>query len=70
VPVPVPVPVPVQANAPEHGHGPHDGAGGARPAGLAVTAGDVSHEPRPAPPSTGPAPVAPQIPTAGEVGKS
>ncbi|MGA3248121.1 MAG: mechanosensitive ion channel family protein, partial [Paraburkholderia sp.] len=66
----VPVPVPVQANAPEHGHGPHDGAGGARPAGLAVTAGDVSHEPRPAPPSTGPAPVAPQIPTAGEVGKS
>jgi moderate conductance mechanosensitive channel len=29
---------------------------------------DVSHESRPAPPSTGPAPIAPQIPTAGEGG--
>jgi small conductance mechanosensitive channel len=61
--------VPVHAHAPEQGHVPHGGAGGARPAGLSV-ARDVSHEPRPAPPSTGPAPVAPQIPTAGEAGKS
>jgi len=62
--------VPVQAHAAEHGHAPHGGVGGARSAGLAVAARDVSHEPRPAPPSTGPAPVAPQIPTAGEAGKS
>jgi small conductance mechanosensitive channel len=34
---------------------------------LAV-ARDVSHEPRPAPPPTGTAPVSPQIPTAGEAG--
>jgi hypothetical protein len=62
--------VPVQAHAAEHGHPPHGVAVGGRPAGLAVAARDVSHEPRPAPPSTGPAPVAPQIPTAGEAGKS
>ena len=65
--------VPVHAQMPEHGPVPHGGAGGARSGGspgLAVAARDVSHEPRPAPPSTGPAPVAPQIPTAGEAGKS
>jgi small conductance mechanosensitive channel len=65
--------VPVHVQTPEHGPLPHGGAGGARSAGspsLAVAARDVSHEPRPAPPSTGPAPVAPQIPTAGEAGKS
>ena len=38
---------------------------------AAAPARDVSHAPRPAPPSTGQtAPVPPQIPTAGEVGKS
>jgi small conductance mechanosensitive channel len=67
--------------APLHGHGaepghgaahavPHGGpAAGARSANLAV-ARDVSHEPRPSPPSTGTAPVSPQIPTAGEAGKT
>ncbi len=67
--------------APLHGHGaepghgaahaaPHGGpAAGARAANLAV-ARDVSHEPRPSPPSTGTAPVSPQIPTAGEAGKT
>jgi len=71
--------------APLHGHGgepghaaahaaphvaPHAGPlSGARAANLAV-ARDVSHEPRPAPPPTGTAPVPPQIPTAGEAGKT
>jgi small-conductance mechanosensitive channel len=61
------------AHTPTLGHGGHapPDVQGARPAGLSVaTARDVSHEPRPAPPSTGTAPVAPQIPTAGDAGKS
>jgi small-conductance mechanosensitive channel len=63
--------VPVHAHASEYGHAPHGGPTGARPGGLAVAAArDVSHEPRPAPPSTGTAPVSPQIPTAGDAGKS
>ncbi|MBP0589953.1 mechanosensitive ion channel [Paraburkholderia sp. LEh10] len=42
-----------------------------RPAGPMAPARDVSHEPRPAPPSTGQtASVPPQIPTAGDVGKT
>ena len=61
---------PAHAQTPERAHASHGGQGG-RPAGLAVAAArDVSHEPRPSPPSTGPAPVAPQIPTAGDAGKS
>jgi len=47
------------------------GAGQASAALAAAPARDVSHEPRPAPPSTGQtASVPPQIPTAGESGKS
>ena len=58
---------PVHAPTAEHAHAVHGG----RSAELAVAgARDVSHEPRPAPPSTGTAPVAPQIPTAGDAGKS
>ena len=61
---------PVHVQTTEHAHAVHGGQGG-RPAELAVAgARDVSHEPRPAPPSTGTAPVAPQIPTAGDAGKS
>ena len=47
-------------------------SGSASPAQtVAPAARDVSHAPRPAPPSTGEtAPVAPQIPTAGEPGRS
>jgi len=63
-------------DVPEHRRAPHAGSAGvggtagARAAGLAV-ARDVSHEPRPAPPPTGQtAPVPPQIPTAGDAGKS
>lgn len=60
----------VQHSRSEHEHAVHAGPGGSRAAGLAV-ARDVSHEPRPAPPPTGDtAPIPPQIPTAGESGKS
>jgi small conductance mechanosensitive channel len=50
----------------------HAAGGSATPAQTAAPAvRDVSHAPRPAPPSTGEtAPVAPQIPTAGEPGRS
>jgi moderate conductance mechanosensitive channel len=53
-------------------HPAHAGPVMARGAGLAMaSARDVSHEPRPAPPSTGDtAPIPPQIPTAGDAGKS
>ena len=59
----------LQRSRAEHEHAAHAGPG-SRAAGLAV-ARDVSHEPRPAPPPTGDtAPIPPQIPTAGESGKS
>ncbi|NPT59539.1 mechanosensitive ion channel family protein [Paraburkholderia elongata] len=53
-----------------HGHGHAETGGSTRAAHAAVAAArDVSHEPRPAPPSTGQtAPIPPQIPTAGEAG--
>jgi small-conductance mechanosensitive channel len=62
----------LQHGRPQTGHGARVGPGSSRAAGLAVAAArDVSHEPRPAPPATGDtAPVPPQIPTAGESGKS
>jgi len=69
-----------ELHAPMHAAGSGSGSGrpsgsGSGPGGPAGPVGaparDVSHAPRPAPPSTGEtAPVAPQIPTAGEAGKS
>ncbi|MGF6778139.1 small-conductance mechanosensitive channel [Paraburkholderia sp. GAS334] len=69
-----------ELHAPMHAAGSGSGSGrpsgsGSGPGGSAGPVGaparDVSHAPRPAPPSTGEtAPVAPQIPTAGEAGKS
>lgn len=53
-----------------HGHAHAETGGSTRAAHVAVAvARDVSHEPRPAPPSTGQtAPIPPQIPTASEAG--
>jgi small conductance mechanosensitive channel len=57
------VAVPAAAQAPA--------GGGSMGPVITPPARDVSHAPRPAPPSTGEtAPVAPQIPTAGEAGRS
>ena len=68
----------VPADAHVHAHQPVEtGAAGAASRGAHASAAahaplavarDVSHEPRPAPPSTGTAPTPPQIPTAGEAG--
>jgi small conductance mechanosensitive channel len=75
-------PMPDDEVPPVHGHPEHlrssqagssgpTGSAGVRAAGKAMAARDVSHEPRPAPPSTGQtARIPPQIPTAGEAGKS
>nr|WP_228937680.1 mechanosensitive ion channel family protein [Paraburkholderia saeva] len=67
-----------EVQAPMHAQGGgHASAASAASPGSAASMGpvaaprDVSHAPRPAPPSTGEtAPVAPQIPTAGEAGKT
>jgi small conductance mechanosensitive channel len=68
----VPDDVTMPEHAHPHAHASHAGTAGSRAAGLAVAAArDVSHEPRPAPAPTGQtAPIPPQIPTAGEGGKS
>jgi moderate conductance mechanosensitive channel len=62
------------ASRPKTGATPGFAAAGMGAAGVGLAtppARDVSHEPRPAPPSTGQtASVPPQIPTAGEVGKT
>jgi small conductance mechanosensitive channel len=70
---PLPEEEPFQRGRSEHEHAARGGSSGvSRGAGLAVAAArDVSHEPRPAPPSTGDtAPIPPQIPTAGDSGKT